>query len=278
MHLVDRDRRIRRVPRGARAHPLVVAPAERRRARHHGGGGGRHLGLLRERIGLLRQAHAAGADDVELVARASATRGTNSSQTPAAMAQPHRMAPRVPGVEIADDRDAARVRRPDGKARAAHAVDRHRIGAERFGELEVPPFVEQVQVEVAEHGPERIGVLGLLHGAGPGDAQQIGRALGDDALEQAAVARVQAAEAARGPSAAAPRPRRAPGRKRGPPGRPRSSCGPSRRNGSPCSACASASISWRSGKRYGRAGMDVHGSLPAGAGGARRAGRDRRAG
>ena len=70
VHLVDRERRIGGVARGAGAHPLVVAPAERLRARHHGRGRGRQLGLLRQRIGLLRHAIAAGADDIELVARA----------------------------------------------------------------------------------------------------------------------------------------------------------------------------------------------------------------
>ena len=108
---------------------------------------------LRERIGLLRHAHAARAENVELVARAFADARHEQLPDAGRVAQPHRMAPRVPGVEIADDGDALGIRRPDRKARSAHAVDRRHIGAERFGELEVPPFVEQVQVELAEHGP-----------------------------------------------------------------------------------------------------------------------------
>ena len=44
-----------------------------------------------------------------------------------------------------------------------HAVDRDDVGAERLGQLEMPPFVEQVQIELAQQRAEGIGILGLLH-------------------------------------------------------------------------------------------------------------------
>ena len=149
------------------------------------GGRRRRLGLARDRIGLVRGTRTPpGAEDVVLVALARAD--TRHEQLPDAgrMADAHGMAARVPGVEIADHRDAARVRRPDGEAHAGNAVDGHRLGAERIGEPEMAAFVEQMQVEVAEQRPERIGILGLLHGLGPGNAQSIRQALADEALEQ----------------------------------------------------------------------------------------------
>ena len=51
--------------------------------------------------------------------------------------------------------------------------------------MEMAAFVEQVQVELAQHRPEGIGILGLLHRARPFYAQQIGRRVGHGALEQA---------------------------------------------------------------------------------------------
>ena len=50
MHLVDRERRVGCMPGSARAHPFLVAPAERNRACHHRGGRGRQFGLLGQRI------------------------------------------------------------------------------------------------------------------------------------------------------------------------------------------------------------------------------------
>ena len=152
--------------------------------------------MLRQRIGLLRHAIAAGADDIELVARAFGDARDEQLPHAGAVAQTHRVAPRVPGVEITDHRDAAGIRRPHGEARAAHAVDGHHVGAERMRQLEVPAFAEQVQVDVAEQGSVRVGVLGFLHDpARPGDAQQIRRALAHDSLKQAVLDMLQPPDA-----------------------------------------------------------------------------------
>ena len=146
----------------------------------------------------------------------------NSSHTPAGIAQPHRVAPRIPGVEVANDRDRARIRRPDGKPHAVHAVDRHDAGAKVRRQLEMPPFVEQVQIELAEQRAEGIGILGLLHRARPGDAQQIGFARCPPDRRTAHAARpARAGRASRHRRAPAPRPpaRRAGRRARSAPSR-----------------------------------------------------------
>ena len=90
------------------------------------------------------------------------------------MAQPHRVAAPVPGVEVADHRNAPRIGRPHREAHARHAVDHHRVRAQAVGEIAMLPFGQQIDVEFAEQRPERIRVLGLLDRAAPVDPQPIG--------------------------------------------------------------------------------------------------------
>src|SRR5438270_6027406 len=95
------------------------------------------------------------------------------------------MTPRIPTVEISDHRDAACVRRPHREAHAAHPIDRQHIGAECFGEFEMPPLAEQMKIEIAQYDAERIRVLGFLHRVRPRDAQEIGGVIAHDPLKQA---------------------------------------------------------------------------------------------
>jgi hypothetical protein len=95
------------------------------------------------------------------------------------------MAARVPRIEVTDHSDTHGVGRPYREADAGHALEGQGVGAQHLGHLEMPALVEQVQVEIAQQRAEGVGVLGLLHRAGPLDAQQVGRAIDDGALEQA---------------------------------------------------------------------------------------------
>jgi hypothetical protein len=70
MHFVDRDGGVLGVALRAARHPVGVVPVERLGRGDDRGRRRRRLGLLGERIGLLRLRHAARADDIELVARA----------------------------------------------------------------------------------------------------------------------------------------------------------------------------------------------------------------
>ena len=152
---------------------------------HDRGRGRRGLGLLRHRIGLGGQAHAARANDIELVTRACIQ--TRHEELPDARrkTQAHGMATRIPRIEVADHRHALGVGRPHREAHARDAVDRHDVGAERLGQLEMPAFIEQMQIELAQQRAEGIGILGLLHRCRPLDAQQIGRGVRHRAFEQA---------------------------------------------------------------------------------------------
>jgi hypothetical protein len=56
----------------------------------------------------------------------------------------------VPEVEVADEADAARARRPHGERGAGVSVDDRGPRAQRAPQLLVPPLADQVQVELAE--------------------------------------------------------------------------------------------------------------------------------
>ena len=66
----------------------------------------------------------------------------------------------VPAVPVADDGDALGVGRPHGEGATAHAVHLPEVGAEFFVELAVVALGEEVQVELAQHRAEAVGVRG----------------------------------------------------------------------------------------------------------------------
>ena len=74
---------------------------------------------------------------------------------------PHRLEPSVPAVEIADDTDALRVRRPNSEARARNPIDRPKVRAELVVNAPLVPLPEQIQIRFAERRQERIRVAGL---------------------------------------------------------------------------------------------------------------------
>ena len=67
----------------------------------------------------------------------------------------------VPAVEVADDADPDRVRRPDGEMHAGDAADLQRMRAELLVDAGVVALAEQVHVEVGEDPPEAVGILDL---------------------------------------------------------------------------------------------------------------------
>src|ERR1035437_5742594 len=138
VHLVDRDRRAQRVGAPARGDPLLVRPLVLR-APDDGGGVGRNLRVERERVGLDPQAPLLRAD-LELVRRAFDD--TRYEQLPDAggTKRAHRVQATVPRVEVADDRNGARVRGPAGKRRADGAVDLAYVRTELLVQLLVAAF------------------------------------------------------------------------------------------------------------------------------------------
>ncbi len=87
------------------------------------------------------------------------------------------MAPPVPAVEIADHGDPPGVGRPHREGHARNPLHLALVRPEAAGQLPVGALGEQVQVEVGQHQAEGVGILGLLNGVRPLDAQAI-RAVG----------------------------------------------------------------------------------------------------
>ena len=70
----------------------------------------------------------------------------------------HRVRPAVPPVEIADRADALCIGRPDGEVHAGRAVDRHAMGPEPFPHAVVGPLGKEVEIEIAQHLREPVGI------------------------------------------------------------------------------------------------------------------------
>ena len=147
--LVDRHRArpAARLASRCASHSLV-APLVRR-AVDDRRGLRRHLGGERERVGLQPDL-AVLREDLELVVGALADVGQEQLPDAGRAERAHRVQPPVPGVEVADDRDGARARRPDGERRAGDAVELAHVRAELGVELLVAALAGQVQVELAE--------------------------------------------------------------------------------------------------------------------------------
>ena len=92
-------------------------------------------------------------------------------------AQPHRVAPSIPGVEIAHDADTLRVRRPYGECRALDAVEFAYMGAQSFEGAQVRAFGKQPHIHLSKDGGKPIGIVGFLRPARPLDAQAVGEVL-----------------------------------------------------------------------------------------------------
>ena len=158
MHLVDRDR----LAAGVDGAPVLAVRGVAPRVVELGGddrGGGRpELGGAGEGIGLQRQANAVRAEDLELVGEAGSDPGDEDLPDPGVAAEPHDVAPAVPGVEVADDADAAGVRGPDREMHAVGALVMDRVRAHPFEEPQVGALAHVVVVHRAEHRTEGVGV------------------------------------------------------------------------------------------------------------------------
>ena len=135
-----------------------VAPVVLELRRHDRRGGRAEFGRAGEGVGLERQAGAVGGDDLVLVGEAGADVGDEHLPDAGVAAEAHGVAAAVPGVEVADHRDAPRVRRPDGEVHAVGALVVEGVGAHLVEEAEMAALAHVVVVHRAEDGAEGIGV------------------------------------------------------------------------------------------------------------------------
>src|SRR3569832_1388244 len=127
------------------------------------------------------------AEDAELVA--VALRGVRDEQFPVAEAtHAHRMAFRIPEIEVADDADLLRGGCEHDERHTGNALYHNRMGAEFFIKLLMSSLAEQIKVIVGQDRWEAIGVVEVDHPFAKTGAQLIrSRAIGKDAGKQAVV-------------------------------------------------------------------------------------------
>ena len=154
MDFVDRHRRGQCVDAvGRRSRPRQMRLVE-----HDGSGLRPHLACKGHRIGLQRKQMAMRSDNFELVVVAGL--GVRDEQLPIARAaHPHRMAPPVPEVEVADHGDTPGVGRQHHEADAIDAFEPHRMRAELVVKALVGAFAEQIEIEIGQDRRKAIGVL-----------------------------------------------------------------------------------------------------------------------
>ena len=94
--------------------------------------------------------------------------GTKISHTPLEPSDAHRVRAAVPAVEVADDADALRVRRPDREVHAVGVADAHRVRAELVVDAGVVALAEQIEIEVGDDAAVPIRVVDLRPRSPPG--------------------------------------------------------------------------------------------------------------
>ena len=155
--LVDAHRAVVLVDARAAVHPVLVTPLVAAEVENHAAGLRSMLG--EERVGIGLQKHIAVlAANLEFVVRALVHAGEKDFPNARRNQLAHRVRAAVPVVEVADHAHALGGRRPDREMHARHLVYHFHMGAEFFVDVVVRAFVEKIDVHLAEHGAERVGV------------------------------------------------------------------------------------------------------------------------
>jgi hypothetical protein len=157
--LIDRYRRATPIPTLPRGQPGLVAPPQVVGAGDDGGRRWAKFGGEPERICLQRQSLSAGAQDLVFIDRAGAELGDEDLPQAAVDAFAQGVAPAIPDVEVAEQRNAPGVRRPDREVHAMGAFMDHRMGAQTLKEPPVCPLHQEIVVEGAQNRPEAEGVV-----------------------------------------------------------------------------------------------------------------------
>ena len=112
-----------------------------------------------DRVGLQRQHRPLRVEQLVFVERACMDAG-NENLPHAGRADPaHLVAAAVPEIEIAHDRDAARIGRPDREMDAFDVLMGDHMGAELLPEPRMRPLPDQIFVDRAQHRREAVRVV-----------------------------------------------------------------------------------------------------------------------
>ena len=173
MHLVDRNGCRQVLPFRALRHPVSVCPRKLRRSGHDRPGSGRQFGLPRQRVRLPDKRCAIGIHDGVFVDFAGPKIGNKQLPCSGLRAEPHRVAAWIPGIEAADDGNAARVRGPRCEHHAFYARKCAQVRSELERQIEIASLRDQMKLKIREEQAKRIGVRILDHAARPGDLQRV---------------------------------------------------------------------------------------------------------
>ena len=110
------------------------------------------------RVRLERKRSAVLTKDLILVDAAFAEIRNENFPDPGRTSPPHGMTATIPHVEIADDRDAPSIRRPNGEMHTRDALMRQGMGTQNLPDALMGAFGQKVFIHFADHGPKRIGV------------------------------------------------------------------------------------------------------------------------
>src|SRR3954453_23516145 len=133
------------------------------------------LGALSLRVRLERQELTVGAKDLVLVKVTGAQ--ARDEQFPKPTDISHRDPPAVPSVEVANNADTARVRRPHREGDALDAFMHHRVPSKLAVAPQVVALGEQMNVDHAKHRRKRIDVIEFVLGAPARHTQPIAERL-----------------------------------------------------------------------------------------------------
>jgi len=161
MHFVNADWSVDSICLPSLLRPAFEIGAARASTVYYGGGSGRTFLPESAGIGLLRQKQAVGPKQFKFIIRANGHSGDENLPNPSAVAAAHGVTAAVPVVEIADDTDPRRVRRPHGKSNALHPVDHTRLGAQYFIELDVITFGKKLKVDLVDYRRKAVRIFGF---------------------------------------------------------------------------------------------------------------------
>src|SRR5205085_10924404 len=86
--------------------------------------------------------------------------GVRDEQFPVAdAAHAHRVAPRVPEIEIADHADPPRVRREHDESDTVNAIERHRVRTELVVKTLVCALTQEIDIELAQDRGKTVGII-----------------------------------------------------------------------------------------------------------------------
>src|SRR3954454_8762378 len=174
MALENRDRPFAWRHRSTMFYPTLIVPLWFCwQAMQHRGSCRRVLGAKGDGIGLERQGEAGMVANLVFLALALGQFRNEELPDAGLVSQPHRVAPAVPDIEVADDADVMRIWCPDDEAGADDIAMLDDERAEDIVEIRGSDVVDGGEIVDGEHRSKRIGIPLGPGFARPGDFQLV---------------------------------------------------------------------------------------------------------